>query len=410
MKFLLVGHDGCYNRGCEAILRTTITMLREEFGESEIVISAFDYKNDKLLVDFGQNIKFIPAQLKNIWKRWTWQWGLRQIYKIYSKAESWKMGFLPISSAIKWADIVISVGGDNYTMDYSSPDYFFNLNRLVKEKKKKLVIWGASIGPFPQDEKIGEIIDNLRLADLITIRETRSFDYLSQLGITANVKLVADPAFLLPLESAPFEKVWPNTSKSILGVNISPLLDRCRKKNNKSEVLTEIISFLHKIINKPGFHILLIPHVMKVNGFYTSDYFFMEKIYEQLKNTKMITMISQNYNTMQLKYVISKCRFFIGARTHSTIAALSTKVPTLSLGYSLKAKGINKDIFGSYDFLLDINEFTAENLSNKFNKILAEEAKIKSILSKRIPEIKKMAKMNVTYLKEILQSKCQKLV
>ena len=220
MKFLLAGHAGSWNRGCEAILRTTIMILRKEFGKSEIVISSFNRKNDKL-IDFGQNIKIIPSHLKNIWKRWTWQWALRQIYKIYSKSESWQMEFLPIISAIKWADVVISVGGDNYSMDYGFPSYYLNLNRLIKEKGKKLVIWGASIGPFPQDEKVEEIIDNLRLADLITVRETRSFNYLTQLGIAANVKLVADPAFLLPLEPVSLRGTWPNTSKDIVGLNVS---------------------------------------------------------------------------------------------------------------------------------------------------------------------------------------------
>ena len=56
-----------------------------------------------------------------------------------------------------------------------------------------------------------------------------------------------------------------------------PLLDLCRKKNNKSEILAEIVSFLRKIINKAEFHILLVPHVMKVDSTYSNDYFFMEK-------------------------------------------------------------------------------------------------------------------------------------
>ena len=51
----------------------------------------------------------------------------------------------------------------------------------------------------------------------------------------------------------------------------------------------------------------------------------------------------------ELKNIISQCRFFIGARTHATIAAYSTCVPTLVCGYSVKAKGIAKDLFGSYE-------------------------------------------------------------
>lgn len=38
---------------------------------------------------------------------------------------------------------------------------------------------------------------------------------------------------------------------------------------------------------------------------------------------------------------------FIGVRIYVTIAAYSTEVPTLVLGYSVKSRGIAKDIFGS---------------------------------------------------------------
>ena len=40
---------------------------------------------------------------------------------------------------------------------------------------------------------------------------------------------------------------------------------------------------------------------------------------------------------------------FIAARTHASIAAYSTCVPTLVVGYSVKARGIAKDIFGTYE-------------------------------------------------------------
>ena len=48
----------------------------------------------------------------------------------------------------------------------------------------------------------------------------------------------------------------------------------------------------------------------------------------------------QDDNCMVIKGYISRCELFIGARTHATIAAYSTGVPTLVLGYSVKARGI----------------------------------------------------------------------
>ena len=54
----------------------------------------------------------------------------------------------------------------------------------------------------------------------------------------------------------------------------------------------------------------------------------------------------EDHNCMELKGIISKCRFFVGARTHSTIAAYSMGIPTLVVGYSVKARGIARDLLG----------------------------------------------------------------
>ena len=64
-------------------------------------------------------------------------------------------------------------------------------------------------------------------------------------------------------------------------------------------------------------------------------------------------MLVQDCNCEELKGYISRCRFFIGARTHATIAAYSSQVPTLVVGYSVKAKGIAKDRIRKYGFAFE---------------------------------------------------------
>ena len=60
--------------------------------------------------------------------------------------------------------------------------------------------------------------------------------------------------------------------------------------------------------------------------------------------------------------MISKCRYFIGARTHAVIAAYSTGVPAIALGYSVKSKGIAEDLFGSdTHYVLHYSQLTSQN-------------------------------------------------
>ena len=94
---------------------------------------------------------------------------------------------------------------------------------------------------------------------------------------------------------------------------------------------------------------------------------------------------------MELKGYIARCRMFIGARTHATIAAYSTCVPTLAVGYSIKARGIAKDIFGKEDgFVVSVQNLKSENdLTDAFRWLQVREGEIKLHLKNTIPEYSK---------------------
>ncbi len=403
MNFLLVGHGGSYNRGCEAILRTTLLMLRKNFKKSSFVISAFDYKNERNL-DYGDDVKIIPAVSNDLWKLFTIDWFLRRSNKLIKRNINDALTYKSILGVLKNIDVVLSIGGDNYTQDYSFPEYFIKLNNLIKKAGKTLVIWGASIGPFKEDASLSQVIESLRQVDLITARETLSIKYLESIGISRNVKRVADPAFLLMPDEKSTEYIFHDIDAPILGVNISPILAKYSNGLTNDDIVRESILFLRKVITDMKFYVFLIPHVTQSTGF-NNDYTFMQKIFDGLKNTKMIMSISTKYNAMQMKSIISKCRFFIGARTHSTIAALSTGVPTLSIGYSIKAQGINKDLFGHNDYVLNVANLSADLLFDKFMKLLSAEHKIKNILLIQVSKIKELANKNIEYLKEILNKR-----
>ena len=95
----------------------------------------------------------------------------------------------------------------------------------------------------------------------------------------------------------------------------------------------------------------------------------------------------------KIKYVISKCRAFIGARTHATIAAYSSMVPTLVVGYSVKAKGIAQDIFGTWEnYVLPVQTLLSpEELIGAFEWMMEREDEIRTQLQKVMPDYCKKA-------------------
>lgn len=396
--FLLVGHSGSSNRGCEAILRTTVVGIRKEFPNSQITVSSVEYQKD-VRMHRGEGIKFIPFVATKFWKPFSRDWFLRKFHNRSGELEEWMFPYVPLIFSLKKADVVLSIGGDNYTEDYGDLDYYFKLNKIIKFFKKKLVIWSASIGPFLKISK-QEIIQNLRLVDLATVREIESYQYLEGLGLN-NIKNVMDVAFLLPCE--PVIHFCPSSflfDNNIVGFNISPLI-RKYGKISREQILDHTCRFIQHIIAIENMKVILVPHVTP-SDIDNNDFLFMKQILKKFEDNSKLFLVSDQYKAAQIKYIISKCRFFIGARTHSTIASLSSLIPTLSLAYSAKARGINRDIFGSLDYSLNIGDYCFENLFLKYQKLKQDESLIKDKLSKRMVEIKQESQKNFSFLKEIL--------
>ena len=45
------------------------------------------------------------------------------------------------------AAAVLSVGGDNYSLDYGVPTLFTDLDDIAIEKRRTIVLWRASVSP-----------------------------------------------------------------------------------------------------------------------------------------------------------------------------------------------------------------------------------------------------------------------
>ena len=156
---------------------------------------------------------------------------------------------------------------------------------------------------------------------------------------------------------------------------------------------------INHILNTTDMTIALTPHVIEDGN---NDYEVLYKYYQEFKDTGRVILLPDNLNAIQYKGYIARMRFFIGARTHATIAAYSSFIPTMVLGYSVKSKGISKDIFGEEKLVLDIEEISDSNkLKARFDEMVREEEEIRQKLRQSIPNVKKMSYKAVEYLKEL---------
>lgn len=390
-RFYLSGQNSFSNRGCEAIVRSTVKLINQVFESPVILVPSNNIELDrKQWPEYkAYGVEFVPDEFPKVTRFWAhFQ---RLPCKIIKQAR-WPFGLSEqFKSDIESVDVVMSVGGDNYSLDYRLPSLLVALDQYAQSKNKISVLFGASVGPFEKEPDYVPFIQNhLRSFNQLWVRESVSYQYLTDELKLNNVHKMADPAFNLDYQETVMDDFWPkDVGEGVLGINISPLIEKYTHEGQPS-LREETIEFIKHVMNTTSLSVVLVPHVIPLdNSAKNNDAQYMAPMLEALAPfSNRIGMVPSTYNAAQLKYVIKHLRFFIGARTHSTIAALSSYVPTVSISYSVKAKGINMDIFGEQTPVLPTNQLSKKSLIEKMDWLLANEEGLKKRLNEHIPLMK----------------------
>ena len=367
---LMYCHKGSGNHGCEAIIRGTMNVLNNAGDFKYTLVS----ENPSQDIEYGIGEKVNVVKEQNPVKKNTFKF-VNAYLDLKIKKDYTKMNDLAYEEAmtsINKNGINLSIGGDNYC--YGDHGKYIMLHNLSRKHGNKTVLWGCSVDEDRLENP--EIIEDFKSFDLIVARETITYNNMIKKGLT-NVKLYPDVAFTLQIDENMKELPPENT----VGINLSPLI--MNYETNEGNALASYEKLVEYILKETNMNVALVPHVIWEGN---DDRVPLKKIYDKFKDSGRVYMIG-DYNCPQLTAYISKCRFFIGARTHATIAAYSTCVPTLVVGYSVKSKGIAKDIFGTYDkYVIPVQDLTEENLVREFKWMFNNEKSIINHLEDFIPE------------------------
>jgi colanic acid/amylovoran biosynthesis protein len=413
-RFYFAGHTHFGNRGCEALIRSTVALLKREFGEIEALVPSADIARDSAQWPdhAAHGVRLVPAPAFPESVRWWY----RIVRVLPMLKPSWLPNAVPGPAAeqpLRDCDAIVMTGGDVISLDYGLPSLIWN-TRLVEpwlDRGKPAILWAASVGPFDREASLLPYMSRfLKKIDVVTVRESISSAYLSGLGLgPQQLADATDPAFTLAPEAMDVSAFWPKeTDQGVLGFNVSPVIQRFRPAGEPPEVLRqEIVKFLRGVVEELGLSVLLIPHVDPLGGNRAnSDSHFMRPLLAELADlSTRITMVPPTLNAAQLKHVLGRTKCFIGARTHATIGALSSGVPTLSIAYSTKARGINRDLFGDERHVIPTPDLSATELRRRLDMLLAEQDVVRKHLAQRLPVWRERAATPARLLSQCLHER-----
>lgn len=382
MYVTLTPHGGSGNHGCEAIMRSTAKILDQHkltlfsANPEEDITFGID-KICKLKSERGKISRFSLGYLE------------AKLKKNNELLDC--LAFAPLLKSAKKADLVLSIGGDNYC--YGINNHILLQNRAIRKGGTPMVLWGCSIEPSAIADPI--LQEDLKLFKAIIARESITYSNLAQAGIS-QVFLTPDPAFVMERIDLPLPKGF--VEGNTIGINVSPMI--IAHEHNKGITLENYVSLIRHIIETTDMQIALIPHVV---WHHNDDRIPLQLLYEQFKDSGRVIMI-EDHNAMELKGFIARCRFFVAARTHASIAAYSQSVPTLVVGYSVKARGIAKDIFGTEkNYVIPVQNLqTTSELTNAFQWLFENENSIRKHYISMMEEYKQRVWSMKNILNELL--------
>lgn len=393
--------------GVSALASGTITSARNSFPDADVFL--LDYSREPASYQVQGPKGVMTVELVNI--RFSKKFYLRNnIARLLATAivarvlpERLRISMLsknPYLKSVLDADIVASIaGGDSFSDIYGLPRLLYVAlpQLLALQLKKPLVLLPQTLGPFKGTAAkfiAGYIMRN---AAAVYSRDRTSFDEAGRLLGERREKLTFshDMAFAM-------EPVRPEDSRLTglpvsgttltVGLNVSGLLlmggysrnNMFGLKANYAELIKRIVLYF---ANEKKVNVVLVPHVFGEEE--ESDVSACARVYEELKAEcgGRLHLLSGRFNQHEIKHVIGRCDFFLGARMHACIAAVSQGVPAVCMAYSRKFAGVLESIKCG-NLVVDMCAQDADQVMATIEHLYSTQPAVRSVLRETIPGVR----------------------
>lgn len=267
--------------------------------------------------------------------------------------------------AVLEADAVLDLsGGDSFTDMYGARRFRSETlaKRIAIENGIPLVLMPQTYGPF-QDRRRRAVAESIvRRATMAWARDARSFEELRRLlgdAFDPERHLCGiDMAFCLegvrpssPLPDPLAAWIERRDGVPLVGVNVSGLIyndpvQAAARYGLKADYRKLIEGLVTRLLTESDARVVLVPHVVTPRGHFESDVDACESVARRVEGAAAgagrgrVAVAPAMQDPRHAKWLISKTDWFCGTRMHSTIAALSSGVPTAAVAYSIKTQGV----------------------------------------------------------------------
>lgn len=307
-----------------------------------------------------------------------------------------------VAQMYEQADLIVPVGG-GYIRSRKGLVARFNIPLLLHPLLlghllgKPTVLYSQSMGPFQNKLEEVMVAYVLKRMTLILIREDTSVTLLADIGVHENVQRSIDSGFLLQSkEKIDVRKKYSiPADKLLVGVTVRSWLNGDAQKTYEKAVAKA----LDILCETSAAHIVFIPQVTATKG--DDDRIVSKRVHSFMHHKKSATVINNTPDHHRIKSIYDSLDILLGTRFHSVIFSLTSHVPVLAIEYEHKTSGIMRDLKRE-DWVIKIEEATAQNLTDRLQKLVREQVEYRKHLRRYLPPYVHRASQTIDLLENAL--------
>ena len=277
--------------------------------------------------------------------------------------------FTPFGRTVKKiAFEAANYGGDGFSDIYGDETFLSRMHQtfVLWKVHVPLIMLPQTIGPFKKKQNYDLAVKIMRYAKEVYVRDDKFISEFEKLGI--KYTLTKDISYYMKPEPWDIE-----IKENAVGLNVSGLAygNRFKGLEGLFDSYPKLVAKIISNFRKKGCSIYLIPHSYTYNKpDDNDDMVACRNAYENLKDKSNVVLIDKDMTAPQVKYIISRMTFFIGARMHANFAAIYTGVPVFGTAYSYKFEGaFNANGLDGKEQTEMINNLKLEDVESYVKKI-----------------------------------------
>lgn len=304
-----------------------------------------------------------------------------------------------ISDFAKKIDLVVILGGDDFTEDYGWIGPIFNAVKfnLLKREDLKVVMLGQTMGPYHSFRKpiMKQLLSKI---DKIYPRDSITYNYLRDFGLK-NIEITDDLA-LLPLSKQQSKE----RTKEYITYCPSELIYRYSKEGNREDWIDFNLFMIYRIMNKyKDKKVVLLAHVLKPE--HVDDRIIVNELFSLVKDIYKDRIVLEN-NEMypyEVRSLIQQSLFVVSSRMHAIVSSIQCEIPIVALSYSNKYWGIIGERYELGEYIIDVRYLSYTEMKEKFSELVDTiEHNYKKIQEKMRDKNKLSSESILKALKEIV--------